>query len=86
MNIYYFKYLKYKKKYMNNKFILNGGMIEQSFELHGTMLTADVPNDFVCSLSWQIMVDPVITFDGFTYERSEITDWFTHNHTNPTTN
>ena len=79
-------YLKYKKKYRNDKFILNGGMKEVEFELHGTMLTVDIPNDFICPISHEIMVDPVITCDGYSYEKIHITQWIRQRPANPLTN
>jgi hypothetical protein len=79
-------YLKYKNKYKNSKFILNGGMKEVEFVLHGTMLTADIPNDFTCPISHEIMVDPVITSDGYSYERFHINQWIRQKPTNPLTN
>ena len=82
MNQYYLKYLKYK----NNKFILNGGMKQIEFELHGTTLTVDIPNNFLCPIIHKIIEDPVITCDGYSYERNAIIQWFTHSHTNPLTN
>lgn len=38
--------------------------------------TAEVPPEFCCSLSLDIMMDPVIlSGDGFSYSRAEITQW-----------
>jgi hypothetical protein len=87
MNSYYLKYLKYNKKYKNNKFILNGGMRQGcEIEIHGTTFIVDIPNDFFCPIMNEIMVDPVITCDGFSYDRINITKWLTQRHTNPITN
>jgi hypothetical protein len=86
MNSHYLKYLKYKNKYKNSKFILNGGMKEVEFELHGTMLTTDIPNDFICPISHEIMEDPVITCDGYSYEKIHITQWIRQRPANPLTN
>ena len=86
MNEYYLKYLKYRNKYKNNKFILNGGMKEVEFELHGTTLTVDMPNDFICPIIREIMEDPVVTCEGYSYERTAITHWLTIRRTNPVTN
>ena len=32
----------------------------------------DIPSQFVCPISLEIMKDPVICLDGFTYERESI--------------
>ena len=79
-------YLKYKKKYRNDKFILNGGMKEVEFELHGITLIAHLPDNFFCPITNEIMENPVITSDGYSYEKSSITRWFTIRHTNPISN
>ena len=86
MNSHYLKYLKYKNKYKNSKFILNGGMKEAEFELHGIPLIANLPNNFFCPITSEIMENPVITSDGYSYEKSSITRWFTIRHTNPVSN
>lgn len=36
----------------------------------------DVPLDYICPITHEIMKDPVIAEDGFTYERSAIQEWF----------
>lgn len=44
-----------------------------------------IPEDYVCSITHEIMVDPVFTADGDTYERKAIADWLTSHDTNPNT-
>eukprot|EP00483_Globobulimina_turgida_P010690 UN10711 len=47
---------------------------------------SDVPPEFKCPISLEIMRDPVILSDGFYYERECILDWL-HQHTrSPMTN
>ena len=46
---------------------------------------AEVPNDYMCSITAEIMSDPVTTVDGFTYEREAITEWLRTNDTSPFT-
>eukprot|EP00286_Rhodomonas_abbreviata_P004290 CAMPEP_0181347122 /NCGR_PEP_ID=MMETSP1101-20121128/33711_1 /TAXON_ID=46948 /ORGANISM="Rhodomonas abbreviata, Strain Caron Lab Isolate" /LENGTH=248 /DNA_ID=CAMNT_0023459317 /DNA_START=54 /DNA_END=797 /DNA_ORIENTATION=+ len=43
------------------------------------------PTAFVCSITLEIMSDPVFTSDGQTYERSAIEDWFREHETSPAT-
>lgn len=43
-----------------------------------------LPAKFICPLSKEVMVDPVILEDGITYERSAIESWLTINNTSPT--
>jgi U-box domain len=47
----------------------------------------DVPMDFVCPITSEIMNDPVLCEDGFSYERSAIEMWFSKDkRTSPMTN
>jgi len=47
----------------------------------------DVPSDLQCSISHELMVDPVVAADGNSYERSAIETWFTRGkRTSPLTN
>tara|TARA_B100002052_G_scaffold297468_1_gene328268 strand:- start:1053 stop:2153 length:1101 start_codon:yes stop_codon:yes gene_type:complete len=44
-------------------------------------------DEFMCPLTLEIMNDPVVASDGYTYERSVIEDWFRKgNNTSPITN
>ena len=49
-------------------------------------LADEVPNEFKCSITMEIMQDPVIAADGHTYERAAITQWLVHHNTSPKTN
>ena len=46
---------------------------------------AEVPDDYMCSITAEIMTDPVCTSDGFSYEREAITAWLRTNDTSPLT-
>ena len=35
-----------------------------------------VPDAFCCSITQDVMVDPVIAIDGHCYDRESITEWF----------
>ena len=39
-----------------------------------------IPPEFVCSITGEIFVDPVMTSDGQTYERFAIQEWFKNGH------
>ncbi|XP_047136345.1 uncharacterized protein LOC100211223 isoform X2 [Hydra vulgaris] len=46
-----------------------------------------VPSDFLCPITMEIMVDPVIAADGFTYEKKSIMSWLSSGKlTSPMTN
>jgi TPR repeat protein len=80
------KYLKYKNKYLKVKNQI-GGMKEETFEVNdnGKKITADVLTDFICSISFEIMDDPVILSDGHSYERRSIIEWLKTHNTSPKT-
>ena len=44
------------------------------------------PDMFLCSISCEIMRDPVVTAAGNTYERAAIAEWFRTHNTDPLTN
>ncbi len=44
------------------------------------------PDYFVCPIGSVLMTDPVMTSNGFTYEKSAIERWFASNNTDPKTN
>lgn len=44
------------------------------------------PLEYVCPISTCLFIDPVMTTDGHTYERSCIEEWLTQNNTSPNTN
>jgi len=47
---------------------------------------SSISEGLICSISHELMVDPVCTSDGVTYERKEIETWFQQNETSPATN
>jgi hypothetical protein len=46
----------------------------------------DVPPEFLCPITQDLMKDPVIADDGYSYERTAILEWFTKKKTSPMTN
>jgi hypothetical protein len=46
---------------------------------------AFVPEEYVCSITHEVMLDPVMAEDGHTYERMAITDWVAKDGTSPIT-
>ena len=46
----------------------------------------DIPESFICPISHLLMVDPVITNMGVSYEKSHILKWLENNNKCPTTN
>lgn len=48
-------------------------------------MDSDIPNEFVCPITMEIMTDPVVMPDGQTYERSAIARHLSNNPTSPIT-
>ena len=46
---------------------------------------SDPPDAFVCPITQELMDDPVMAFDGHTYERRAIESWLKRRHTSPKT-
>eukprot|EP00415_Alexandrium_ostenfeldii_P003643 UN3643 len=53
-------------------------------DVHGRF--TDVPAEFRCPISHDVMRDPVVAADGFTYERASIERWLTDHSTSPLPN
>jgi len=45
-----------------------------------------VPSDLLCPITYELMLDPVFTVDGSTYERRAIETWLAKSMTSPITN
>jgi len=45
-----------------------------------------IPDNFICSISFDLMDEPVILCDGHSYERSFIEDWLKRSDKSPKTN
>mmetsp|Transcript_15946 Transcript_15946/g.41249 ORF Transcript_15946/g.41249 Transcript_15946/m.41249 type:complete len:390 (-) Transcript_15946:110-1279(-) len=45
-----------------------------------------IPNDLLCPISMELLDDPVVAADGYTYEREVIEEWLKKNDTSPMTN
>lgn len=49
------------------------------------MLSDEIPQRLICAITNQIMSDPVVAADGYTYEREAIKKWLSAHHTSPKT-
>ena len=45
----------------------------------------EMPDHFMCPITSEVMEDPVVAMDGFTYERSAMATWFQRHNTSPMT-
>ncbi|MBX9705267.1 MAG: U-box domain-containing protein, partial [Gammaproteobacteria bacterium] len=41
-----------------------------------TVSTSDLAPEFICPITGEIMIDPVVAEDGRSYERAAIAEWF----------
>ncbi|KAI7808405.1 WD repeat, SAM and U-box domain-containing protein 1-like isoform X2 [Triplophysa rosa] len=66
---------------------LRGKVMRKIEELRSTLMDSDVPDEFLCPVTRELMKDPVIAADGYSYEREALETWIrTPNHTSPMTN
>ena len=56
--------------------------------LHAILLTCrgPCPPEFLCPISYEIMVNPVVCSDGHTYDHVNISRWFQTSNRSPLTN
>lgn len=52
---------------------------------HDDFEAQEIPTEYLCSITQDIMLDPVLAADGHTYEREEIEKWLAKNGTSPMT-
>lgn len=45
----------------------------------------DIPNEYFCPISKEIMLEPVVIRDGYTYEKKSIKEWFKYSNKSPIT-
>ena len=62
------------------------GMIRRASSFGQKMMSGELPEDFMCPITQEKMIDPVIAQDGHTYERKAIEAWFSTSSMSPMTN
>ena len=69
-------------------FWLFGGNRLSAFVATGCFVKCNTnfPEHFLCSITLEVMEDPVQTCDGMSFERSAITEWLRKHDTSPMTN
>ncbi|XP_030643169.1 WD repeat, SAM and U-box domain-containing protein 1 [Chanos chanos] len=66
---------------------LRGKVLRKIEELKQVLEGSDVPDEFVCPITREVMKDPVMAADGYSYEREAIESWLkTKNPCSPMTN
>ncbi|XP_062862561.1 WD repeat, SAM and U-box domain-containing protein 1-like [Trichomycterus rosablanca] len=66
---------------------LRSKIIRKIEELKSALTGSDIPDEFLCPITRELMRDPVMAADGYSYERAAIESWITTgNHSSPMTN
>ncbi|RXN37774.1 WD SAM and U-box domain-containing 1 isoform X3 [Labeo rohita] len=66
---------------------LRGQILRKIKDLRSSLIDSDVPDEFLCPITRELMKDPVIAADGFSYEREAMESWIsTPNRSSPMTN
>ena len=94
MTDYRQKYLKYKNKYSKAKIKsqFRGSDFTENEYMGGfkggnRLADSNFVDDFLCPITYNLMVDPVTDSFGHNYEKSAIQEWFSRGHlTSPKTN
>lgn len=56
-----------------------------SYIFESEELNVKIPNEFFCPISKEIMLEPVVIRDGYTYEKKSILEWFKISNKSPVT-
>lgn len=66
---------------------LRGQVLRKIKDLRPTLMDSDCPDEFICPITRELMKEPVIATDGYSYEREAIESWInTPNRSSPMTN
>ncbi|XP_023188541.1 WD repeat, SAM and U-box domain-containing protein 1 isoform X1 [Xiphophorus maculatus] len=66
---------------------LRGKLLRKVEELKSGSICSGVPDEFLCPITRELMREPVIAADGYSYERQAIENWIhTKNRSSPMTN
>lgn len=66
---------------------LRGKLLRKVEELKSDSMCSGIPDEFLCPITRELMRDPVIAADGYSYEREAIESWIhTKNRSSPMTN
>ena len=67
----------------NDNKIQNNNKINKKKERIKLKNEEDIPQNYICPISYEIMIDPVITPYGISYDRESIEKWLTKNDLDP---
>eukprot|EP01090_Pellita_catalonica_P011039 TRINITY_DN2251_c0_g2_i3.p1 TRINITY_DN2251_c0_g2~~TRINITY_DN2251_c0_g2_i3.p1 ORF type:complete len:497 (+),score=112.13 TRINITY_DN2251_c0_g2_i3:121-1491(+) len=63
-----------------------GIVFRMKMELDEVLKNEEIPKELLCPVTHEIMTEPVVAADGYTYEKSAITKWFADKSNSPMTN
>lgn len=69
----------------NAYFIDNFQVTKSQYDACQKMKKIKIPENFLCPISYEIMLDPVVTSSGSTYDRKNIVKWLANKRTDPMT-
>ena len=58
---------------------------DKAFAAHVATDEPELPDDYLCPITQELMTDPVMAMDGHTYERAAISAWLSRKTTSPMT-
>uniref|UniRef100_A0A803VF37 WD repeat, SAM and U-box domain-containing protein 1 n=1 Tax=Ficedula albicollis TaxID=59894 RepID=A0A803VF37_FICAL len=65
---------------------LRSKVLQKIEELRRTTISVSVPDEFLCPITRELMKDPVIATDGYSYEREAMENWISNRRSSPMTN
>lgn len=87
---YYHRELKLKEKYKKLKEkhekIRGEYNITPWKDIDNKYYKSEPPDDFICKISFDLMTEPVMTSNGYTYEKESIEKWLKNHNNEPLTN
>lgn len=69
----------------NVYFLDNFQVTKEKYDANKKIKKLKIPQDFLCPISYEIMMDPVITSNGSTYDRKNIVKWLSYKRSDPIT-
>jgi hypothetical protein len=54
--------------------------------MSNTTQNVEIPEEYICPISYEIMTDPVVASDGQTYQRGALLQWLQVRQISPLTN
>ena len=76
----YYKYKNIYDCYEIHEFIIKN--IDSNYLIYNNI---QIPHEYICPISQEIMIEPVNTIDNYTYDKNSIEEWFKKSNISPLT-